>query len=241
MPSIFYSQVRKLLTLGFASTTLLFGCRGPQKTVEELAPATTVSSELTSQKNSEARMAPDEIFFAGQYLKLIAQYSHKDSLPNWSEASLKSREDGAVFDFTANFNPDRLELMTQVILQASDSDGDGLLSESEFLSFRWDPQATGALGTSQSWNYGKEVYQKIAAGEAGVTATQLRQWLVAMGPLLKHDLDLQGEHSYRLALVRAWEAVLAGHDLNHDGRLDSAEQKLLTQERSKTLLKLTRE
>jgi len=109
------------------------------------------------------------------------------------------------------------------------------------LAFRWDPKAFGAIGSSQSWAFSKEVYQKIAAGEASIGSEHLFLWLGSMGPLLKQELDVQGEQSYRLSLLRAWEAVLTEHDLNQDGRLDQAEQKLLTQERNRVLLKLSRE
>jgi len=222
-------------------------CRGPQRALDSEAPmgSSALRQQTESrpeQSDSEARLAPDDAFFAGQYLSLLARYSEKDPNPVWTDATLRSQEDGAIFDFSANFAKERLDLMTRMFVKAADGDGDSVISEAEFTGFRWDSKDSfGTLSQPAAWHYSKEVYQKITGGAASLETDGIRQWLQSMGPLLKKDLERQGEPSYRLSLIRDWERVLAQHDRDRDGQLDVSEQHVLRQERSKLVFQLLRE
>ncbi len=212
----------------------LWACQGPQKMAEAKLPL--ASSQLMQsgegEHNSEGRIAPDDMFFAGQYLGQLTRFSWKDPQPKWSEDSLASRSDGAVFDFQANFSEDRLLLMGSLFFKAADKDGDASISEAEFSAYRWDPSDYGALGGAVNWNFGPEVYRRLASQDGTLNEEALRSWFSKMGPLLKRECERQGEQSYKLDLIRSWEQVLAVHDSDHDGQLNIAEQRSLKQGRA---------
>lgn len=194
----------------------------------------------TEEHSSEAIVGPDEAFFAAQFLEQFFRYSKDNSKPelNPNLSLAGSEERVSAFAFEANFSDSRLQIMAQALLNLGDKDGDGSLSEAEFLGMRLRPEIFGVAGDPLAHSYSRELYQQTAGEGAALGIEEIKNLLRSVGPSLKAYANQKGDKEQRLLLIRAWDKVLKSFDRDQDGSISSTEQKALRQERSGILARL---
>ncbi|MBC7661201.1 MAG: hypothetical protein H7249_16005 [Chitinophagaceae bacterium] len=243
----------KLIQLSLL-TILAFACQGPAPTPETGATSTTTAAQSSSGSAANAKLAsassnvsessegvvgPDEAFFAGVYLESVFNASKSNPHPTVSVrgASLASSGTVEAFDFAANLQPKRLELMSSILLKLGDKDGDKNLSFEEFSALKLSPDLKGAAGSVVPNGFDKETFDAAAGDDDLLSAIEIKALLTSVAS--ESSLAKLTKNENRKTVVSDWEKVLKAYDADGDGKLSLDEQAQLRKDRALILAKFS--
>ena len=168
----------KLIYLSFL-TWMAVACQETQPEAATHAsaanPSTVVSANAsaasTESDSSEGVVGPDEAYFAGVYLDSLFSASQSNPHLTLSSSFMSLKNNGQVeaFDFAANLQPKRMDLMGRILLKLGDKDADGKLSFDEFRSIKLIPDLQGLAGSAKAHAFDKDFFE-AAAGEDSLLA-----------------------------------------------------------------------
>ncbi|RYZ60147.1 MAG: hypothetical protein EOP07_01750 [Proteobacteria bacterium] len=235
----------KLIYLSFL-TWMAFGCQETQPVTEVTAKASGSSEAAAVPTNnesdsSEGVVGPDEAYFAGVYLESLFKASKANPQLSLSDSGLALSSNGQVeaFDFAANLQPRRMDLMGRILIKLGDKDGDQKLSYDEFGSIKLIPELKGASGAAMGHEFTEELF-KAAAGEDGYLSESEIQNLLAKTASAS-DLSKLSKSDFKKALIGGWEKVIASYDENKDGKASLEEQRKLRKDRALIMSRFTAE
>ncbi|MBC7531092.1 MAG: hypothetical protein H7318_05890 [Oligoflexus sp.] len=224
----------KLIYLSFL-TWMAFACQEAQPSAEVAAKANadnTPAPASVESDSSEGLVGPDEAYFAGVYLDSLFSASQSNPHLTLSSSSLGLKSSGQVeaFDFAANLQPKRMDLMGRILLKLGDKDSDQKLSFAEFSAIKLIPELQGLSGSAKAHAFDKDFFE-AAAGEDNLLAESEIQDLLAKTASAS-DLSKMSKAEMRKALIGGWEKVIKSYDADKDGKASLDEQRKLRKDRA---------
>lgn len=190
-------------------------------------------------ESSEGVVGPDEAFFAAFYLNELFELSQSSKSMTGllgSGIKLQDAKVESAFDFDANFQPKRLDLMCKALMKMGDSNSDEAISADEWNELQYKPASLGMPGEAVSHQFQKEMFDVLAGNDDSLSMDECKSLLVRTGPLVEQMLGDQAD--MRREILSAWDKVLTTYDSDKDGKLSLPEQKELRKDRAQIVSQL---
>ncbi len=197
------------------------------------ASAANSASSTTESDASEGVVGPDEGFFAGIYLESVFKSSKANPHPALESSIALNSGSVEAFDFAANLQPKRVDLMARIILRAADKDKDGKLSFEEFSALKISPELKGLKGDAVANDFDKELFDAAAGDDNALSKDEIKDLLIKIAS--QSDLSKMSKAEGKKSLVKSWEEVLKNYDADGDGKLSVDEQNKLRKDRASVL------
>lgn len=225
------------LWLGLGLLLSLGACRvAPSKaplSQEGTGTVDTPSSSSDTASDSQAVVGPDDAFFVARFLDQIASFTQSaETLELVDVASLPPLPFQSAYDFGANLQDRRLELLAKTLLFLGDKDHDEKLSLPELSALQWSPRTLGSLSETKSLNLGRGSLVSLAGDDGLWDRGEIKFLIRNIAHLLQKSFALSSE---RDACLREWRLLLKSFDRDTDGQLSWEEQQELRAERAKLL------
>lgn len=224
----------KLIYLSFL-TWMAFACQEARSTAEVATKANADNTPATASvesDSSEGLVGPDEAYFAGVYLDSLFSASQSNPHLTLSSSSLSLKNIGQVeaFDFAANLQPGRMDLMGRILLKLGDKDLDQKLSFEEFSAIKLIPELQGLSGSAKSHAFDKDFFEAAAGEDHLLAESEIQDLLLKTASA--SDLSKMSKAEMRKALIGGWEKVIRSYDADKDGKASLDEQRKLRKDRA---------
>lgn len=230
-----------------AAFLLAIGCQesapengGGAKSTANANARSSIDEKAVVSDSTEGVVGPDEAFFAGFYLQELFELSHSSKpiggLLAAGGARLQESNVQSAFDFGANFQPKRLELMCKALMKTGDANSDAAISAEEWNDLQYNPSLLGMPGDAVSNQFQKEIFDALAGNDDALSMDECKSLLVRSGPLVEQMQTDKSE--MRRELLNAWEKILMAYDADKDGKLSLAEQRALRKARAELVSEL---
>jgi len=219
------------------------GCQDTQPSTDmpvksngnSLAATSNAAVSSIESDSTEGVVGPDEAYFAGVFLNSLFKASKSNPFPVLADVGATLRNDSQIeaFDFAANLQPKRVELMAKILLALGNKDADDKLNFEEFSAVQLNSDLSGGSVSTIGHEFNKDLFDAAAGDDTLLSDVEIQELLVKIAGAT--DLSKMSKQEIRKALVSGWEKVIAAYDANKDGRADLDEQHKLRKDRAALL------